>query len=82
MRALDIPYIVQLIGAGFMHYLNKLLQTSESGFTCVRGLMIAAAVSLVVIPVVFSGLAVVLGLMAVVMVSMLVIPVLYINSHQ
>ena len=65
-----------------MNFLNKLLQSSESGFTCVRGLMIAAAVSLVVIPVVFSGLTVVLALMAVVTVSVLVIPVVYINSQQ
>lgn len=65
-----------------MHLLNKLCQTSESGFTYVRGLMVAAAVSLVVIPVVFSGITVVLAMMLVVMVSLLIIPVLYINSHQ
>jgi len=66
-----------------MHFLNKLSQTFVSGFTCVRGLMIAAAVLLVAIPMVFSGLAVVMALMAVVVaVSVLVIPALYINSQQ
>ncbi len=65
-----------------MHFLNNLFRTSESGFTCVRGTMIAATVSLAVIPVLFSGLTVVLALMAVVAISVLVIPVLYIHSQR
>ena len=80
MRARDASHIVRNRGTGCMHYLNKLSQTSESGFAFVRGLMIAAAVSLVAIPLVLSGLAVGLALMAVVAVSVLVIPALYINS--
>ena len=82
LRARDASHMVRNRGTGCMNLLNKLSLTSERGFAFVRGLMIAAAVTLVAIPVVFSGLTMVLALMIVVWVSVLVIPALYINTQQ